>query len=295
MKRVFLYSPAKVNLWLEVLGKRKDGYHNIESIIDTVSLYDRITLQETPGRIEVSSNGLKIPQKKNLVYQSALLLKSELKIKDGVKIKVEKGIPLSSGLGGGSSDAATTLLGLNKLWKVNLTYERLIDLAAKLGSDVPFFIKKGRCLVRGRGELVSPLSSSPKIWYVIVVPKISVSTKIVYRQLGRNLTQRKNSIKILSALNQSDLEKIGREIFNRLEEVSLEKYPMIRSFKEGLKKSGALAVLMSGSGGALFGIARSKEDACLIASRLKKGKVFVVGSQQNRASDEQLKGDKDGN
>ena len=295
MKKVFLRSPAKVNLWLEVLGKRKDGYHNIESIIDTVSLYDRITLQETPGRIEVSSNGLKIPQKKNLVYQSALLLKSELKIKDGVKIKVEKGIPLSSGLGGGSSDAATTLLGLNKLWKVNLTYERLIDLAAKLGSDVPFFIKKGRCLVRGRGELVSLLSSSPKIWYVIVVPKISVSTKIVYRQLGRNLTQRKNSIKILSALNQGDLEKIGKEIFNRLEEVSLEKYPMIRSFKEGLKKSGALAVLMSGSGGALFGIARSKEDACLIASRLKKGKVFVVGSQQNRASDEQLKGDKDGN
>ena len=295
MKKVFLRSPAKLNLWLEVLGKRKDGYHNIESIIDTVSLYDRITLQETPGRIEVSSDRLRIPQKKNLVYQAALLLKSELKIRDGVKIKIEKRIPLSSGLGGGSGDAATTLLGLNKLWGLNLAYERLIDLAAKLGSDVPFFIKKGRCLVKGRGELVFPLSSSPKIWYVIVVPKILVSTKIVYRQLGRNLTQRKNSIKILSALNQGDLEKIGRELFNRLEEVSLEKYPEIRSFKKGLKKSGALAVLMSGSGGALFGIARSKEDACLIASRLKKGKVFVVESEQSSDSDEQLKGDKDGN
>lgn len=295
MKKVFLRSPAKLNLFLEVLGKRKDGYHNIESIIDTVSLYDRITLQETPGRIEVSSEGLRIPQKKNLVYQAALLLKSELKVKNGVQIKIEKRIPLSSGLGGGSGDAATTLLGLNKLWRVNLADEKLIDLATKLGSDIPFFIKKGRCLVKGRGELISPLSSSPKIWYVIAVPKILVSTGIIYRQLDRNLTQRKNCLKILSALNQGDLEKIGKELFNRLEEVSLEKYPEIRSFKKGLKKSGALAVLMSGSGGALFGIARSKEDACLIASRLKKGRVFVVESEQSRASDEQLKGDKDGN
>ncbi|MCK4244525.1 MAG: 4-(cytidine 5'-diphospho)-2-C-methyl-D-erythritol kinase [Candidatus Omnitrophica bacterium] len=294
MKTLFLRSPAKLNLWLEVIEKRKDGYHNIESIIDTVSLYDRITLKESPGRIEVSLiknsasvDGTGLPQEKNLAYQAALLLKSELKINQGVRIKIEKHIPLSSGLGGGSSNAATTLLGLNKLWRINLPSERLLGLATKLGSDVPFFLKKGRCLVKGRGEMIFPLSPFPKIWYVIVVPEIRVSTETVYHQLCLNLTKRKNRIKILSALDKGNLEKMGKYLFNRLEEVSLKKYPEIKDFKKTLRKSGALGALMSGSGGSLFGIARSKEDASGIASRLKRGKVFVVESKEGRDSDEQ--------
>ena len=278
MKTLFLRSPAKLNLWLEVLQKRKDGYHNIESIIDTVSLCDLITLKESPGRIEVSPMG--IPQEKNLAYQAALLLKSELKLSQGVEIKIEKHIPLSSGLGGGSSNAATVLLGLNKLWKINLPSERLSSLATKLGSDVPFFLKKGRCLIKGRGEMLFPLPPFPKIWYVIVVPEIRVSTETAYHQLCLNLTHRENSVKILSALNQGNLEKVGKELFNRLEEVSLKKYPEIKDFKEALRKSGALGALMSGSGGSLFGIVRSREDASGIASRLKRGMVFVVESKE---------------
>ena len=278
MKRLFLRSPAKVNLWLEVTGKRKDGYHNIESIIDAVSLYDLLTLKESSGRIEVSAP--KIPQEKNLAYKAALLLKRELKLSQGAEIKIEKHIPLSCGLGGGSSDAATVLLGLNKLWRINLPSEKLLSLAMRLGSDVPFFIKKGRCLVKGRGEMIFPLSPFPKIWYVIVVPEIQISTETVYHQLCLNLTKRKNSIKILSTLEKGNLEKIGKCLFNRLEEVSLKRYPEIEDFKKVLEKNGVLGALMSGSGGALFGIAKSKQDASLIASRLKRGKVFVVESKE---------------
>ena len=278
MRTLFLRSPAKINLWLEVTGKRKDGYHNIESIIDAVSLYDLITLKESPGRIEVSAP--KIPQEKNLAYKAALLLKRELKLIQGAEIKIEKHIPLSCGLGGGSSDAATVLLGLNKLWRINLPSERLLSLAMRLGSDVPFFIKKGRCLVKGRGEMIFPLSPFPKLWYVLVVPEIQIFTETVYHQLCLNLTKRKNSIKILSTLEKGNLEKIGKCLFNRLEEVSLKRYPEIKDFKEVLKKNGVLGALMSGSGGALFGIAKSKQDASLVASRLKRGKVFVVESKE---------------
>lgn len=278
MKTLFLRAPAKVNLWLEVTEKRKDGYHNIESIIDAVSLYDLIALKESSGRIEVSAP--KIPQEKNLAYKAALLLKRELKLSQGAEIKIEKHIPLSCGLGGGSSDAATVLLGLNKLWRINLPSERLLSLAMRLGSDVPFFIKKGRCLVKGRGEMIFPLSPFPELWYVIVVPEIQISTETVYHQLCLNLTKRENSIKILSALEKGNLEKIGKCLFNRLEEVSLKRYPEIEDFKEVLKKNGVLGALMSGSGGALFGIAKSKQDASLIASRLKRGKVFVVESKE---------------
>jgi len=288
MRILSLRSPAKVNLFLEITGKREDGYHNLESILDTVSLYDLITLKENPGRIKVSlikgstpMDWTDLPQEKNLAYQAALLLKSEFKINRGVEIKIEKHISLSSGLGGGSSNAATVLLGLNKLWRINLPSEKLLGLAAKLGSDVPFFIKKGRCLARGRGEILFPLSPFPEIWYVIIVPEIKISTGDVYRQLSSlDLTKRKNSIKILSALEKGDLDKIGRYLFNRLEEVSLGNYPEIGDYKECLKKSGVLGALMSGSGGSLFGIAKDSKDAAKIASRLTKGKVFVVRSKE---------------
>ncbi len=282
MKEVRIESPAKVNLFLEVLEKREDGYHNVETILETVDLFDDIILKETKEGIEIESDFPSLPLgRENLAYQAASLLKERLKIKRGVQITLDKRIPLASGLGGGSSNGASVLLGLNRLWDLNLSYEEVFDLAREMGADVPFFLRKGRALGRGRGDELQPLPQSPTLYFVLVSLGFEVSAKWAYENLKGDLTKERRSIRmILSALKSSNTEKIGNSLYNRLEEAVIPRHPQIARIKERLLELGAKGALMSGSGPSVFGIAEDDKRAEEIYGKIKKDfeKVFLLES-----------------
>lgn len=287
MKEVRIKSPAKVNLFLEVLGKRGDGYHNVETILETVNLFDDIILKEREGEIRMESNLPELPLgKENLAYQAAFLLKERLKIKGGVQIIIDKRIPLASGLGGGSSNAASVLLGLNRLWNLNLSYEELADLARKIGADVPFFLRGGRALGKGRGDELQSLPQNQTLYFILVSPDFEVSTEWAYRNLKGNLTKERRSIKmILSTLKSGAIKKIGDSLYNRLEEAVIPRHPLIGRIKERLLELGTWGALMSGSGPSLFGLAEDQKEAVKIYDRIKKDfeRVFLLESFKHLA------------
>ena len=281
MNKIRIESPAKVNLFLEVLGKRKDGYHNVETILETVDLFDSLTLKEIEEEIEIKSDLSELPLgKENLVYQAATLLKKRLGIEKGIQTTINKRIPLASGLGGGSGNAASVLLGLNKLWNLNLSYEELFHLAREIGADVPFFLRGGRALGKGRGDELQPLPQGPAFYFVLVSPDFEVSTEWVYENL-KNLTKEARSIKIiLSALKSGKITKIGNSLYNRLEEVVVPRHPQIAKIKKRLLELGACGALMSGSGPSVFGLAGDKKSAKEIYDKIKKDfrKIFLLKS-----------------
>jgi len=291
LKKIRIESPAKVNLFLEVLGKRKDGYHNVETILETVDLFDSLVLKEIPARrslgvdgkkeIEIKSDLPELPLgKENLVYQAATLLEKRLGIEKGIQITINKRIPLASGLGGGSGNAASVLLGLNRLWNLNLSYEELFHLAREIGADVPFFLRSGRTLGKGRGDELQPLSQGPALYFILVSPDFKVSTEWVYENL-KNLTKEARSIKIiLSALKSGKITKIGNSLYNRLEEVVIPRHPQIAKIKKRLLELGACGALMSGSGPSVFGLADDKKNAEEIYRKIKKDfrKIFLLKS-----------------
>ncbi len=309
MKKLFLRSPAKVNLFLEILGKRGDGYHNVETILETVNLFDDIILEDKKEEIKITSNLPELPLgKENLAYQAASLLKERLKIKRGVQIIIDKRIPLASGLGGGSSNAASVLLGLNRLWNLNLSYEEIADLARKIGADVPFFLRGGRALGKGRGDELQPLPQNPTLYFILVSPDFEISTEWAYENLKgacppklgparsclaeaggerrRDLTKERRSIKmILSTLKSGAIKKIGDSLYNRLEEAVIPRHPLIGRIKERLLELGACGALMSGSGPSLFGLAVDQKQAVKIYDRIKKDfeRVFLLKSFKHLA------------
>lgn len=282
MKEVRIESPAKVNLFLEVLEKREDGYHNVETILETVDLCDDIILKEAKKGIEIASNFPSLPLgRENLAYQAAFLLKKRLGIEKGIQLTINKRIPLASGLGGGSSNGASVLLALNRLWDLNLSYQEVFDLAREMGADVPFFLRKGRALGRGRGDELQPLPQSPTLYFVLVSLGFEVSAKWAYENLKGDLTKERRSIRmILSALKSSNTEKIGNSLYNRLEEAVIPRHPQIARIKERLLELGAKGALMSGSGPSVFGIAEDDKRAEEIYGKIKKDfeKVFLLKS-----------------
>ncbi len=281
MKEIRIESPAKVNLFLEVLGKREDGYHNVETVLETVDLCDDIILKEAKKGIEIASNFPSLPLgRENLAYQAAFLLKKRLGIEKGIQLTINKRIPLASGLGGGSSNGASVILGLNKLWDLDLSYEELLVLAREIGADVPFFLRKGRALGRGRGNELWPLPQSPTLHFVLIFPGFEISAEWAYKNL-RDLTKERQSIKmILSALKSGDIGKVANSIYNRLEEAIIPKYPLIARIKERLLKLGARGTLMSGSGSSVFGLAEDGKRAKEIYDKIKKDfkKIFLLKS-----------------
>lgn len=268
-----LKSPAKLNLYLNVLGRRSDGYHEIETVLERIDLCDEVYLKTIEKGIRVSSDNQDIPlDNKNLAYQAAELLMKELSVPNGVQIEITKRIPIASGLGGGSSNAASVLLGLNELWGLHLTKERLVEMGRLLGTDVPFFITGCKIAIgRGRGDDVIPLSSSNRRWYLLVFPGLKVSTKTIYAELnedpkrvmtGRNLrlTKSVDRIKILFCINDQ-LEGLENFLHNSLEEVVVRRYQVVGTIKEVLKSEGLRCVSMTGSGPTVFGITHSREEA----------------------------------
>ncbi len=292
MNPVVLKSYAKLNLYLQVLKLRKDNYHSIKTLFERVDLADKIILKtRRDKKIKITCSCPGVPSdNSNLAYRSAKLLQDKFKVDSGVDIKIIKRIPAGAGLGGGSGNAAFTLLGLNRLWKLNLGQGRLVKYAREIGSDVAFFIYNCRfALGSGRGDKIKPLKALNKIqlWHILVVPKIKVSTPLIYRKWDElkpkkaGLTEAPYDVKILpSALLKRDLAKAGKTLFNSLETVTAGLYCEVKRIRERLAKMGLERILMSGSGPAVFGITSSRKEAVGLARQLSKEskswQVFVT-------------------
>ena len=276
-------APAKINLRLRVVGKRANGYHLVDTLIVPVSLYDDILIHKArkagpKDRLTVTCDLAAVPQgRKNLAYKAAALLLKDKAINESVRIRIHKRIPVGAGLGGGSTDAAATLIGLNRLFRLGYTTKQLEKVAAALGADVPFFIQGVPARARGIGERLTPLQRMPRLWCVIAYPKFSVSTAWAYRSLPAKLTKAIVNTSINFSLESfANLQKL---LVNDLERVVMGRYPRIGLLKEELSRQGAVGALMSGSGSSVFGIFQSKRRAGRAFGQLQKERevqVFLV-------------------
>jgi 4-diphosphocytidyl-2-C-methyl-D-erythritol kinase len=276
---MLLKSHAKVNLFLKIGKKLKSGYHNIQSVMQPIQLHDKISFEKlSEDVIIVQSNNPDLESKGNLAYKAALLLKDKFKAKDGVRISIEKTIPMSAGLGGGSSNAANTLLILNKIWDLKISQKKLIELGAEIGSDVPFFIVGKTALVEGSGNKVKPLRKSTSINIVLVNPGIKVSTSWAYKHFDKNKTKnlnKKDIKKLISAINKKEVKKISENICNDFDGIIEKKYKITKDIKTNLKKFGALNSSVSGSGPTVIGIFDSIYTAREAYYKLKDLYPFV--------------------
>ena len=278
-------APAKVNLFLKVLGKRPDGFHELDTLFEALDFMDELVIQEEPSRIRLICNVSTLPRgPRNLVVQAAQLLKDKYSVSQGALIHLRKNIPVAAGLGGGSSDAAATLLGLNRFWKLRLPKKRLLKLAEELGSDVPFFILKSPyALARGRGEKLKALKVRSKLWHVLVTPRLKVLAKDVYRALRlRSLTPPRTGARMLAtSLQKRNFSNFSSLPYNTLEQVLLERYPVIQRLKDDLIRGGCDVAMVSGSGPTVFGLVKSPVQARRIARLIRKKhptKSIVVAS-----------------
>ncbi|MDR1417991.1 MAG: 4-(cytidine 5'-diphospho)-2-C-methyl-D-erythritol kinase [Endomicrobium sp.] len=254
--KIILKSPAKVNLFLEIKNKRDDGYHNLESIMQTISLYDELSFENANKDIILECDDKSLPcDKKNLIYKAALAVKTYFNINKGVKIYLQKKIPLGAGLGGGSSNAATTILALVKLWDIKTTHKELELIATKLGADVPFFLTGGTCLCEGIGEIITPLKNINNLNMILVNPAFEVSTSEVYKKINFPLTKpiKIHKIKHLICNDLFNNKEAFKSCFNRLEEFVFADFTTIEKIKNLLNKLDCVS-LMSGSGATVFGI-----------------------------------------
>lgn len=274
-----VHAPAKLNIRLKVTGCRPDGYHDLVSIMVPVTLYDiiELTAVESSG-ISLSCHGAAAPEDQtNLVFRAAQAFFSRCGQVKGVSIKLTKNIPVAAGLGGGSSDAAHTLIALNRMFSNPISQDELAQMALGLGADVPFFLQGMPCIARGVGEILESIPTWPRFWYVIVSPSISVSTAWVYRNLRLELTTDEYG-RIINFLGKKALD-LGAILENDLETVTVSYFPVISSIKETLMDAGAEGALMSGSGPSVFGIFKSRDRALTAKRHLDPhnyGEVFVV-------------------
>ncbi|PUB09742.1 4-(cytidine 5'-diphospho)-2-C-methyl-D-erythritol kinase [Paenisporosarcina sp. OV554] len=268
---LYVKAPAKINLTLDVLHKRPDGYHEVEMIMTTVDLADRIGLEpRSDGLIRIISADRYVPDDhRNLAYQAAKLLRDTYGIKEGVTIVLEKKIPVAAGLAGGSSDAAATLKGLNYLWDLKLTADQLAEHGAKIGSDVSFCVYGGTALATGRGELIQELPAPPNCWIILAKPSIGVSTADVYGGLKINEVVHPNTKDMIRAIHEKNYELMCEAMGNALESVTLKLHPEVSMIKEQMMKFGADAVLMSGSGPTVFGIVQHESRVNRIYNGLR--------------------------
>ncbi len=254
---------AKINLAINVLGKRKDNYHELEMVMQTIDLYDEITLEEIQdNQIVVNTNIKFLPNDEtNIAYQAARLIKDKYKINSGIKINIEKNIPVSAGLAGGSTDAAAVLKGLNQLWNLNIPEKEWMILGKQLGADVPFCIKGGAALAEGIGEVLTPIKAIDR-WVVLVKPTLFISTADVYKNLNiDNLNQKSNIKELIKGIENDQLDMIHNNMINHLETVTAKKYEVIEEIKAKLIECQADMALMSGSGSAVFGLYRDYKKA----------------------------------
>ncbi|MGE7930515.1 4-(cytidine 5'-diphospho)-2-C-methyl-D-erythritol kinase [Lysinibacillus xylanilyticus] len=268
---LYVKAPAKINLTLDVLYKRPDNYHEVEMVMTTVDLADRICLESREdGVIEIFSTDNFVPNDhRNFAYQAARLVKDTYGIGQGVSITIEKEIPIAAGLAGGSSDAAATLKGLNELWNLGLSIDELAELGSKIGSDVSFCVYGGTALATGRGEKIQELPAPPNCWVVLAKPKIGVSTAEVYGGLKVEGLEHPNTKQMMHAIETEDYELLCKSLGNVLETVTFKLHPEVVMLKEQMKRFGADATLMSGSGPTVFGLVDSEARVSRIYNGLR--------------------------
>lgn len=259
MDKIQLKALAKINLGLDVLRRREDGYHEVKMIMQTIGLHDDLEIRKTktPG-IQVKTNLYYLPtNENNLVYKAAKLLMDEFHIQDGVSIQLKKRIPVAAGMAGGSADGAAVLWGINQMYGLGLSMQALMERGVRLGADVPYCIQRGTALAEGIGEKLSVLPPMPKCTILIAKPGISVSTKFVYENLHANdlkPEQHPDVDSMIEAMRQKDLELLCSRMGNVLETVTIPAYPVINEIKRTMMDNGAIGSMMSGSGPTVFGI-----------------------------------------
>ncbi len=284
---------AKINLGLDVLRKREDGYHEVRMIMQTVGISDTLEFQVTdqPG-IEIKSDSGEVPcDDSNLIYKAAKLLMDEFDITGGLSVRLEKRIPVAAGMAGGSTDAAATLRAVNKLFSLGLSNEELAKRGKAIGADVPYCVAGGTALCEGIGEILTPIDGMPELHLVVAKPAVSVSTAFVYGNLKASKIKNHPDIDGMArAIEASDVRGIASRLGNVLESVTLPEYPVITRIKQTLKDLGALGVLMSGSGPTVFAIFKDEEKARLAYAGMKEAKlakdVFLTTSTGERTTDE---------
>ena len=275
MRKTEILAPAKINLFLEIFPRPSGAVlHPVETVIEKVTLFDRLSLQTTLSGIELRSNLAKLNTPTNLAFKAAALLKDTYRIKEGVRIRLDKKIPVASGLGGGSSDAAAVLLALNHLWKINEPVSRLFPLALQLGSDVPAFLTPGRCRVSGFGEKVKSLPIGKKLDYLLVLTGIKSPTGLAYRWLDDLTYKPRSSKMIIAALKKGGATEIAATLFNRFQEVLGKNNQEIRKWQKLLRDNFGSS-LLSGSGGSFF-VLLTEESAAVNSQRFDPAKFLAV-------------------
>lgn len=286
MNSITLKSRAKINLSIDVLGKRQDEYHLVEMIMQTIDLYDLIEINEKDNdQITIKSTSDEIPLDcNNLVYKAANLIKKTFNINKGVEIHIKKNIPVAAGMAGGSSNAAAVLVGLNKLWNLNLSNQQLEKIGLKLGADVPFCINGGAVLASGIGEELTPIKGLTKdVCILVCKPDLFVSTKEVYECIdSKDIDKRPNNKFLIECLKNEDTRQLAENMFNVLEGVTMDKHPVIQQIKDIMTNNRALGAMMSGSGPTVFGLYENREDAVKCKAILEKQfkQTFVVACEE---------------
>jgi len=283
-------APAKVNIYLKVLGKRKDGYHNIQTLFERINIRDTIVVSTAAKGIQIQAKGISIPcGQTNICFKAASIVKKAFKIRSGVKIMIAKNIPVAAGLGGGSSDAASVLKALNRLWNLGLTKEDMMGFGNSIGSDVAFFLKGSRfAFGTGRGEILHPVKSRVKAWHVLIYPAIKLLSGYIYKRYAKKryftLTEAGGADKIPSP--ETSIGTVGQLnalLYNDLESIVLASKPLINKIKCTLVECGAEKAIVSGSGPSVFSIFNSRYEAMMVKRRCLKRlpvtqawRVFVI-------------------
>lgn len=286
---ISLKALAKINLGLDVVRRREDGYHEVRMIMQTIQLYDRLDIKRTqePG-IQIQTNLSFLPvNENNLIYKAAKLLMDEFSITDGVSVKLDKRIPVAAGMAGGSTDAAAMLIGVNRLFSLGLTKRQLMERGVQIGADVPYCIMRGTALVEGIGEALSPLPPMVKCPVLIAKPSISVSTKFVYQNLKLDDTTIHPDIdRLIDDIKAKNLHDIAAHMGNVLETVTIPNYPVIDEIKKHMLSNGAVGAMMSGSGPTVFGLFDDEDTAkkaykAMRSSHLAR-QVYLTSVYNNR-------------
>ena len=273
MKEISVKALAKINLGLDVIRKREDGYHEVCMVMQTIHLFDRLEMKKNPsGEITIRTNLSFLPtNENNLVYKAARMLKDEFEIKDGIHVDLHKYIPVAAGMAGGSTDAAAVLYGMNRMFDLGLTKEQLMERGVKIGADVPYCVMRGTALAEGIGEKLTALPPMVKCPVLIAKPQISVSTKFVYENLKLGEQTRHPDMKrLVNDIREKNLEKIAGDMGNLLETVTIPAYPVIAEIKDHMLEHGALNAMMSGSGPTVFGLFDREDTAEKAYEAMKK-------------------------
>lgn len=288
MEQINLKAMAKVNLGLDVVKRREDGYHEVRMIMQTIWMYDKILIRKIKEQeIRIQTNLFFLPvNENNLIYKAAKLLMDEFQIREGVSMRLDKFIPVAAGMAGGSSDAAAVLFGMNQLFQLGLSKKELMERGLKIGADVPYCIMRGTALAEGIGEILTELPPPPKCHVLIAKPGISVSTKFVYENLHVDQLKRHPDIDgLIHAMKNQDLYGMAGKMENVLETVTAREYPVIEELKNRMKKKGALNAMMSGSGPTVFGLFEEEEKAKDAYAELKQSnlakQLYLTGFYHN--------------